>query len=183
MQDGVEKSFIVGISENGEIVEMEVSNGNRNSFSCTTDCYFPITVDDAVERERVSLIDLFSYGEHFENVSSEEVIEHEDGGFTIRREADFSRADVLEHFDNSLQPEWIDYNGEEYIFESGSCGQVRDVHDEIEHYFVDEDLHRKLVEQWDAHHLDEDFRTDVELPEQDEREVLREALDYIIGDE
>jgi hypothetical protein len=48
---------------------------------------------------------------------------------------------------------------------------------------VDEQLHQKLVEQWDNHHLDDEFRTDLEIPEQDEREILKEALNIIIGEE
>lgn len=180
MQDGVEKSFIVGITNGEQIVEMKVSNGNRGSFSCSTNTYIPITEDRAIERERTSLIDFFSHGEHFDNVASGEVIEDEDGGFTIRQEADFSRSNVLEHFDNSLQTARIKHNGETYIFDSVSCGQVREIHDKIEHYFVDEDLHRKLVEQWDNHHLDNEFRTDLEIPEQDEKQVLREAVEIIV---
>lgn len=181
MQDNTKQSVLIGVANRNRFVQLNVDNGTRGHFSCTTDVFIPIRKDKAIAKERESLIDLFSRGEHFMNQSTEEIIEDDDGGFKIQRTVEMSEFQIFEHFDNSLCPIQLDIGERIYVFESGSCGQVEAIHDEIEDYFIDPELHKQIFTAWDNHHMDDDFRLDLELPEQNKRELLKDKVEEIVA--
>ena len=182
MEDGVKRSLVVGLDSDNFFVELNVENGVRGYFSCSTDMYRPISQERAIETERDSLLDLYSDGEIFESKAKEYVTRLDDGGFEIERSLKVKALEILERFDNSLCPIDFQYNDKTYIFESGSCGQVRHVHNDIQEYFIDPELHEQIFEAWDKHHVDENFRLDLELPEQDKRELLVEQSKKLIDE-
>lgn len=56
-------------------------------------------------------------------------------------------------FDNSLFPEVIEIDGENWLFESVSCGQHKEI--ELEHYFINKKLFDVLTVIWGKWHLKE----------------------------
>jgi hypothetical protein len=182
MRDGEKQSVLVGITSDNEFVELEINNGNRGHFSCSTNTFFPVNLDTAIERHRDSMIDLYTRGEQFNNACDTDVEKHGDGSFTITKTVNVTRTEVYDHIDNSLCPMEILIDGDTYILESGSCGQVRSIHDRIDEYFLDQELHESILEQWDNHHLDNDFRTDLVLPDMNKRKLIKSTIKELVNE-
>jgi len=57
----------------------------------------------------------------------------------------------LAGFDNSLYAEELEVNGDQWLFESGSCGQHHEQN--LKRYYIPEVYFDKLLAMWKTHHL------------------------------
>ena len=146
----MKKKYLLGATTDKEIVFGEFEVTYRNGypqFTASFDTVRPFAKDsyDLVEyyEDWVDCMDkacLYDLCERFDCSPSE-----------LPKELANECYDIRDAIDCSLYPEIIEVNGEEYCFESGSCGQ-HDTREEMEVYTNKEayDLLHKL---WDEHHL------------------------------
>jgi hypothetical protein len=43
-------------------------------------------------------------------------------------------------------------------------------------------LHESILEQWDNHHLDNDFRTDLVLPDMNKRKLIKSTIKELVNE-
>lgn len=95
-------------------------------------------------------------------------------GFEAKASYHCSNREVLESYDNSLLPVETRLDDTTWIYRASGCGQCRDMFDKLEYTIVDEDWLDEILLAWDNHHLDEDFRLDINI-EQNRSNAIREC--------
>jgi len=164
----MEKIF-AGITDNNELyfLEIEPKTEKHNYFSMSGFTVKPIKEDDAIKQVKEGLEDGEMWKQAVESnateMGKEEWIE------------DVLSIDwELSGFDNSLLDNEISVNGENWLFESQSCGQHEE--EELKEYFIDKELFSSLMDIWKKYHLKEENPILPEIPNQDIDELLERAI-------
>lgn len=177
-----EIKILAGITKNDELYFIEINN--KEYFSMTGFTVRPLFLEDAIRQNRESLEDGELWRQAVEAKQTElglnewidYVIEY-DGNITM--------------IDTSLFQEEITIDGDEYIFESQSCGQHQE--NELKKYFIDEKLFTELMKLWEQYHLkvlsknstaEDIYNWAKEISQQqDINKLLTEAVNFINGNE
>ena len=144
------KKVLLGLTDDNEVAfaEVNLSEGldKKQNFSMSTYLVRPFRVDD---------IDLVNY--------TEDWIDGMDDGYlyTLCKRFDCKPSELAEYIANeegieglmdlSIYPDFIDIDGDDFAFESGTCGQHDSRGDMLE--YVNEENYNKLHEFWDEYHL------------------------------
>jgi len=173
------KKVIIGTTKNS-IVILEVDQDKH--FSCSTDIIEPYTLEEAKQYTKEYWTEFF----HMEKEEIGEILTRfkDQVSENIRRgmSAEEACAQVVLDIDGELHGfdmyEGIELtiNNQTYVFQHIGGGQARDIHDEIEHYFVDKNWHSKILEEWDQHHLENNYKTNLEIPDQNIEDILSKAI-------
>lgn len=138
--------ILAGITEEGELYILEIDRESKEHpyFAMSGSTSMPILKERAEDQVREGLEE----GEEWKYAV--------ESGNTEMSKADWidyvlSVDGSLAGFDNSLFPLEVEYEGEEYIFESRSCGQHEE--DALAHYFIPEEQYRALMSVWKQYHL------------------------------
>lgn len=134
----------MGITQDNEIYTINLELREDNEFSMSGETNRPLKYSDAVSQSRERLED----GELWR-----EVVRAEKTTASLEDWIDdvLSIDGEISMIDNSLMPDQVTFNGEDWIFESSSCGQHQEK--ELKHYFIDENLYILLMGLWDRYHL------------------------------
>ncbi|RTL06166.1 hypothetical protein EKK58_06000 [Candidatus Dependentiae bacterium] len=136
--------ILAGINNDDEFYFIEVNNDKY--FSMSGFCIKPLELEEAKN-------------ESFESIKS--MVEDETNNINtlyLRNIGDIVN-DIISYdgdlsgLDTSLYPNSVEYNGNEYVFESMSCGQH--IEKELKHYFIDISDYNTLMSMWDKYHLKE----------------------------
>lgn len=141
----MEKKILAGVTPDGDLYFLNITRENQNGqFSMTGETVRPIRREDAEQQTRESLED----GELWKMA-----VESDSTTLGLDEWVDFVLATdgELSGFDNSLFDAEIEVNGEDWLFESSSCGQHQEK--ELAHYFIDKFLFDNLMRLWDTYHL------------------------------
>lgn len=170
-------SILLGATDN-ELVFANINVRENKTLSISFGLVTPTIIDNEYLYERfASLMDSLSKEDLYDlcvqyNVAPSNLIDEM-----------FAYASVEDIIDISTFPEQVEINGDEWVFESSSCGQceTRNVMSE----YIDKDAYMRLMTLWDNYHLqtiDDDTIKEVEtiiekLNEVDQMEFIQ---DYII---
>jgi len=142
-------NILAGITENNELYFLEIDNNNdrRNGydeFSMAGFVVEPILLEDAHREVREYLED----GEAWrEAVKSERT----QLGLYDWVESVIDNDGQLAGFDNSLFDEFVEVDGQEYIFKSKACGQHKEKN--LKHYFIEKEVFNILMNIWSQYHM------------------------------
>jgi hypothetical protein len=147
--------ILVGITFDDEIYFLEIkkrtSKNNyiqkkdeQDYFSMSGETVAPLEYSKAVEQSREILED----GEFWKMAVEAGNTEL---GLTEWIDYVLDTDGKMSMIDNSLYPETITANGEDYIFESGSCGQHEEK--DLKEYFLPKKTFHQLMRIWKKYHL------------------------------
>lgn len=173
------KNILVGSTVDNELVFADISIRENKTFSVSFSLVTPTKIDNEYLYERfTSLMDSLSKEDLYDLCK-----QHNCPPSNLINEM-FYYATAEEILDLSLFPEQIETNnGDEWVFESSTCGQIntRSLMSE----YIDKDAYMRLMELWEDYHLqpiNDDTLKEVEtiiekLNEVDQMEWIE---DYII---
>jgi hypothetical protein len=152
--------ILAGITNDNELYFLNITTerDDKPYFSMSDDTHTPITVEDAKQRQEDSLDS--SEMEYFwrEAVQAERTTDSlKDWIEQVRNEQ--GETDAV---DNSIFNITVEVDGEEYIFESQSCGQ----HEEktLKHYFISQNDFKMLLKAWELYHMKDIDVNQIVLP-------------------
>ena len=172
------KNILVGSTVDNELVFANISIRENKTFSVSFSLVTPTKIDNEYLYERFSSImeelsksELYDLCEQYDVAPSKLIDEM------------FYYANIEDILDISLFPEQVEINGDEWVFESVSAGQIetRSLMDE----YVNEDAYMRLMLCWDNFHLkqvDDDTIKEVEtiIEQLNEVDQMEWIQDYII---
>ena len=165
----MKKTILAGITKDNELyfLEIEPKSEEHNYFSMSGFTVRPTLRSEAVKQAREQLED----GEIWKQAV--------EAGTTVDGLEDWIEEVLLidgelAGIDNSLFEEEVEVDREDYIFESGSCGQHEE--EDLKHYIIDKKLFTSLMAIWKEYHLKE---VAVELPVLPEQDLSAEAIKAI----
>ena len=145
------RKFLLGATKNNEVVFGEVEIRDRNGkleFSASFNTVYPFEYDETYLMGRL-LNQLDSYDDSYlYNLCK--IYDCKPNDLAENVWADSYIEDII---DISLYPDSIEVDGNEWYFESSSCGQ-HDTREEME-FYVNETLYNRIMELWDEYHLKE----------------------------
>lgn len=154
-----QKNILLGSTFDHEIVFANISIRDDKTFSVSFSLVTPTKIDNEYLYERfTSLIEELSKSELYD------LCEQYDVAPSKLIDEMFYYANIEDILDISLFPEQVEINGDEWVHESVSVGQIetRSLMDE----YVNEDAYMRLMLFWDAYHLktiDDDTIKEVEM--------------------
>lgn len=179
--------IVAGVTKDKEIYFLEIDN--KDYFSMSGFTVKPLTLEDAQEQSRQNIES--SIEEDTRNINS-----------LYLRDIDDIVDDVIKSdgnlsgLDTSLYNKTVEVDGQEYVFESMSCGQHEEK--ELDLYFIDKSDYMVLMSIWSKYHLKkidiEKDLTDIEKTvykkmlelgyyknnkTQDKAETIKEAVNFI----
>lgn len=142
----VTKKILAGVTENDELYFLNITTerDSKPYFSMTGDTVSPILLENAIEQSRQSI----------KSLVEEETINISD---LYLRDIDDIVEDIingdgkLSGIDTSIYPESVTVCGEEWVFESQSCGQHQEK--TLKHYFIDQKHYQILLRAWELYHM------------------------------
>lgn len=155
--NSMERKIMAGVTDDNELYFLEIENKSEGHgyFAMSGFTAAPILVSEAEDRVREHLED----GDEWKYAVKDgrtELAKDEWVDFVIDTDG------ALAGFDNSLFPETVTVDDDEYIFESGSCGQHEEFR--IKHYFIDKMVFQNLMRAWKQYHLKPVDMYEVSLP-------------------
>ena len=153
------KNILVGATLDNELVFADISIRENKTFSASFSLVTPTKIDTSYLYERfTSLMEELSKSELYDLCE-----QYDCSPFKLIDEM-FYYTSVDEILDLSLFPEQVEINGDEWVFESSSCGQIntRSLMSE----YIDEDSYMRLMTIWQDFHLkqiDDDTIKEVEM--------------------
>lgn len=148
--------ILAGINNNDEFYFIEVKN--EKYFSMSGFCIKPLELEDAKD-------------ESFEIIRS--MVEDDTNNINTLylRNIDDIVNDIINYdgdlsgLDTSFYSNSVEYNGNEYVFESMSCGQH--IEKELKYYFINISDYNILMSMWDKYHLKNIDLKDLTVEESD----------------
>jgi len=140
------KRVFAGITQDDELyfLEIEPKSEQHNYFAMSGFTIRPLLYEDAVKQSRESLED----GEYWRQAVESERTEL---GLSDWIDQVLEEDGEISQIDNSLYSEQLNIDGEEYIFESGSCGQHKEKN--LKYYAIDKAVFNSLMDIWEKNHL------------------------------
>lgn len=138
--------ILTGITKDNELYFLEINkeNDNKDYFSMSGFTVKPINKQDAESQVEENLQE----GEEWKMaVEADQTTMSKDEWIQYVLDTDGS----LAGFDTSLFDEEVEVDGQEYIFESMSCGQHEE--ENLTKYFIDKTLFDALMALWKSNHL------------------------------
>lgn len=146
--------ILAGITKDNELyfMEIEKQTEKHNYFAMSGSTYSPITLDDAIEKNREILEDDKTYWKMAVEDDKTELGFYDWVDEVIDIDGNISMLDI----DSSLT---VETEGTEYLFECRSGGQHQEK--ELTHYFIDKSEYSVLMSIWDTYHLKSDIKMSV----------------------
>ena len=140
------QKFLMGYTKDGEFAFADCVVRNNGEFSCSFDLVIPFNLANT---------DLEYYAEEILEYLDDDYQKSLCDRFSCKKselvQAVVNNTPITELIDCSLYPESYTINGDDWYFESSSCGQV-DLTDYMEDY-TDKEACDKLIDFWKNHHL------------------------------
>lgn len=138
--------YLLGATKYNEVAFAEIERYADGRFSASFETVRPFNVDRLDKHDYAE-----SYIECFDKESLYDMCEEYECSPQDLPDCITEEMDIQELIDCSLYPDTIKVDGEDWMFESGSCGQ-HDLRGEMEVY-INKEAFDSLIKLWDEYHL------------------------------